>query len=68
METDRTTVLETFDVQGLIARFAGQEAVQQFLNSLAQTQLFENWCQDRVALKAEGYPKRCARPMVEVCM
>jgi hypothetical protein len=51
----RSGQAEQFDMDGLIASFDGDVDTQAFLNSLRRTQLFDRWCQERFALKAQGF-------------
>ena len=53
--TPRNRQVEQFDIDGLIASFEGEVDTQAFFKSLRGTQLFDSWCQERYALKAEGF-------------
>ena len=48
---------EALDVDGLVAGFDSEDT-QAFLGSLRKTQLFDAWQQERVVLKAQGYPQQ----------
>ena len=51
----RNRQVEHFDIDGFIASFKGEADTQAFFESLRGTQLFDSWCQERYALKAEGF-------------